>query len=286
MSAPPPPAPPATKQSKPSAPPPPKPNGAPAADSGPKRKLSVSSGVAAESHRVVIYGPGGVGKTELCSLMNEVGLSPLFIDLEDGTKFLNVSRVAPESFNELRQVLQDDQLLDGFNAIVIDSLTKAEEFAVAWTLANVPHEKGHVVKSVEGYGFGKGFTHVYESFLPLLGDLDTHVRKGRHVVCIAHECTANVPNPTGEDWIRYEPRLQSPTSGKASIRHRVKEWADHLLYIGFDTAVSKDGKATGSGSRTIYPVELPTWWAKSRKLADPIPYQQGDAEVWRQMFSK
>lgn len=246
----------------------------------------MSSGVAAESHRVVIYGPGGVGKTELCSLMNEVGLSPLFIDLEDGTKFLNVSRVAPESFNELRQVLQDDQLLDGFNAIVIDSLTKAEEFAVAWTLANVPHEKGHVVKSVEGYGFGKGFTHVYESFLPLLGDLDTHVRKGRHVVCIAHECTANVPNPTGEDWIRYEPRLQSPTSGKASIRHRVKEWADHLLYIGFDTAVSKDGKATGSGSRTIYPVELPTWWAKSRKLADPIPYQQGDAEVWRQMFSK
>ena len=29
------------------------------------------------------------------------------------------------------------------------------------------------------------------------------------------------PNPAGEDWLRYEPRLQSPNSGKASIRLRV-----------------------------------------------------------------
>lgn len=267
-------------------PPLPAPNGAPTTSSGPKRAFSVKSGVAADAHRVVVYGPGGVGKTELCSLVNQAGKSPLFIDLEDGSKFLNVSRIDPTSFDELRQALQDDRLWDGFDTVVIDSLTKAEELAVAWTLANVPHEKGTRVTSVEGYGFGKGFTHVYESFMPLLGDLDSHIRKGRHVICIAHECTANVPNPAGEDWIRYEPRLQSPASGKASIRHRVKEWADHLLYIGFDTIVDRDGKAKGGGTRTIYPYELPTWWAKSRKLAQPIPYIQGDAEVWRQMFSK
>lgn len=237
---------------------------------------------------MLIYGAGGTGKTSMAASLNQVGVSPFFIDLEEGSRFLNVARCdpTPQTFDELRQVLQDETLWDGFNAVVIDSLTKAEELAVAWTLANVPHEKGHHVNSVEGYGFGKGLTHVYETFLLLLGDLDAHIRKGRHVICIAHECTANVPNPSGEDWIRYEPRLQSPGSGKASIRHRAKEWCDHMLYIGYDAAVNKDGKAVGCGSRCIYPTELPMWWAKSRSLADPVPYQKDDAEIWRRLFAK
>lgn len=270
-------------------PPPPPPSGAPGVAAGPKRTFAVNSGVTADAHRVVMYGPGGVGKTELASLLSQVGKRPLFIDLEEGSRFLSVTRLdpSPTTFDELRQVLQDEQLWEAFDTVVLDSLTKAEELATQWTFRNVPkNDRGELATSIESYGFGKGYTHVYESFLPLLGDLDAHIRKGRSVVCVAHECTANAPNPSGEDWIRFEPRLQSPTGGKASIRHRVKEWADHLLYIGFDVAVDRDGKAKGSGSRTVYPFELPTWWAKSRKLANPIPYYQGDAEVWRQMFSK
>lgn len=215
-------------------------------------------------------------------------MTPLFCDLEDGSKFFDVPRIdpPPESWDDLRCVLQDHAAWDDYGAVVIDSLTKAEELATAWTLANVPHEKGHRIESIEGYGFGKGLTHVYETFLKILGDLDAHIRRGRHVICVAHECTANVPNPAGEDWIRYEPRLQSPTSGKSSIRHRVKEWCDHLLYVGYDTAVSKDGKGIGGGTRTIYPVEMPAWWAKSRLLSDPIVYERGSAELWQQLLAK
>jgi len=236
-------------------------------------------------HKTVIYGPGGVGKTELCALIAECGVNPLFLDLEQGSKFHDVKRIdSIDSWDDLRSVLHDHSLFSDFDAVVVDSLTKAEELATRWTIENVKHEKGHFVDSIEGYGFGKGLTHVYETFLQLLSDLDAHHRRGRHVICVAHECTANVPNPTGEDWIRYEPRLQSPASGKASIRHRVKEWCDHLVYVGFDTAVSKDGKATGAGTRTIYPIEMPAWWAKSRCLSDPIPYEQGSAEFWKQLL--
>jgi len=250
-----------------------------------KRTFSVSSGVQNAPKKVVIYGAGGIGKSELASLIGDVGIKPLFLDLESGSNHLPVSRIGDiQTWDELRSILQDAAILANYGAVVVDSLTKAEEFATAWVIANVKHEKGHYVDSIEGYGFGKGFTHVYETFLQLLGDLDAHHRRNRHIVCVAHECTANVPNPTGEDWIRYEPRLQSPASGKASIRHRVKEWCDHMIYIGFDTAVSKDGKATGAGTRTIYPVELPTWWAKSRSLSDPIPYEKGSAEFWKQLL--
>lgn len=253
------------------------------------RSLGVSRGVTIAAHKTIVYGPGGIGKSELCSLLAEVDCQPLFIDIEDSTRFLDVDRItpSPQNWAELRAELQDMERNKQFSAIVVDSLTKAEEMAVAWTLGNVPHEKSDKkITSIESYGFGKGYTHVYETFLQLLGDLDAIVRAGIHVVCTAHDCTSNVPNPNGEDWIRYEPRLQNPPSGKGSIRSRVKEWSDHLLYIGYDTAVSEDGKAKGSGSRAIYPMERPMWLAKSRLLSEPIIYEKGSSLLWKQLFNK
>ena len=135
---------------------------------------------------------------------------------------------------------------------------------------------------MEGYG-SKGLTHLRDIY-QILGDLDGLLHR---YTSLPSATTAHLSsNPGGENWIRYEPRLQSPSSGKNSIRHRVKEWCDHLLYIGFDIAVNEDGKAQGSGTRTIYPTELPTHWAKSRLLSEPIPYAMGDANLWRQLFEK
>ena len=104
-------------------------------------------------------------------------------------------------------------------------------------------------------------------------------------MCIAHSTTANVPNPSGEDFIRWEPRLQAPASGKNSIRNRVIEWCDHTMFIGYDMFV-EDGKAAGGGSRAIYPTERPTHLAKSRSLADPIIYDRGTFELWTKLFKK
>jgi hypothetical protein len=229
------------------APPPPSTKSPPAANgaTAPRKEFGTESGVRNAPLKVVIYGPGGVGKSELCSLIKQVGINPLFIDLGEGTNYLDVSRVKPavETWDDLRHALHTEAIWNGYDAIVIDDLTKAQELATDWAVRNIKHEKGHHVSSIEGYGFGKGNTHVYETFLRLIGDLDAHTRRGRHVIAIAHECTANVPNPKGEDWIRYEPRLQSPESGKNSIRHRVKEWADHLFFVGYDVMVDNDGKA-------------------------------------------
>lgn len=279
--------PPAPPKQPPPPPPParPSPNGLKSATPTSKRPLSVNSGFAAAIHKTVIYSSGGAGKTSLAANIQQLGIKPLFLDLEQGSKFCNVDRIdSIESWDELRSVLHDDALCSQYGAIVIDSLTRAEEMALAWTLANVPHEKGHFVTSIEGYGFGKGLTHLYETFLLLLSDLDAQVRAGRHVICTAHDCTTNVPNPAGDDWLRWEPRLQSPASGKSSIRSRVREWSDHTLFIGYDTFVNADGKGVGSGTRTIFPTEKPTHLAKSRSLSREIPYELGSAELWKQLL--
>jgi hypothetical protein len=245
----------------------------------PSPRFAVVAGRISGPQRVVVYGPGGIGKTSLAARAPGV----VFIDVESGTRELDVPRVEGiESFQDLRTCLQSSAL-DGFKTVVIDSVTKVEELAVAHTLATVPHEKGHLVKSLEGYGFGKGLQHVYDTFLLLLQDLDRQVRAGRNVILIAHDCTADVPNPVGEDFIRFEPHLQAPKSGKASIRNRVIQWADHVLFLGYDV-VAEDGKGKGAGTRTIWPVERPDHIAKSRILAEPLNFNgPDDGEVWARL---
>jgi hypothetical protein len=243
-------------------------------------------------HRIVIFGPGGIGKTTLAA----TAPGPVaFFDLDDSLGIIRpqlpepvrtrINRVgcAPR-WQDIRDMLGRPGW-DEIRTIIIDSATRAEELAVEHTLATVPHEKGHRVQRVEDYGFGKGYSHVYDTFLPLLGDLDQHARAGRHVILICHDCTASVPNPNGEDWIRYEPRLQSPSSGKSSIRLRVREWADHVLFVGYDVDVH-DGKAKGSGTRTIYPNELPHCMAKSRTLSQPLQLNKFDLTLWPQLFGE
>ena len=88
----------------------------------------------------------------------------------------------------------------------------------------------------------------------------------------------------GEDWLRYEPRLQSPASGKSSIRLRLREWADHVLFMGYDVNV-KDGKGQGAGTRTLYPAELTHCMAKSRTCQTPIPVAGDPADLWKTLFN-
>ena len=265
----------------------------PAPPSRPSRGPSVRFGPiqSKSGHRVVIFGPGGVGKTTIAALAPgpvaffdlDESLGRLASQLPGDVKVQVVD--CEQAWEPLRLTLRSDGW-DSIRTIVIDSATKAEELAVLWTLANIPHEKeGVVIRRLEDYGYGKGFQHTYETFLGLLVDLDVHARAGRNVILVSHDTTATVPNPAGEDWLRYEPRLQHTASGKASIRLRTKEWADHLLFLGYDIDV-KDGRGKGSGTRTIWPVERPHCMAKSRTLAEPIPFERHDRSLWEAMFGQ
>jgi hypothetical protein len=244
--------------------------------------------VKGRGQKIILYGTGGIGKSTLsCLAPGPVAL----VDADESMDILHAQLIAAgipipkivrgvTDWRSLRAAFQASGW-DGVGTIVGDTVTKFEEWAVAHTLATKKHpDKGTSVDSIEGYGYGKGFQFVYDVFKGLLGDLDRHVRAGRNVILIAHECTTTVPNPTGEDWLRWEPRLQDPTSGKASIRRTLKEWCDHMIFVGYDIAVDKKGKAEGGGSRTMYPVERPHCMAKSRTCGEDIVLTAIGEDPW------
>jgi hypothetical protein len=232
--------------------------------------------------RVGFYGEPGTGKTSIAALADNA----TFFDLDDSLGALaekdpaiaNIPVVQAATFAEVNEQLVSSGW-DHEGTTVVDTVTALEELCIVHTLATVPHEKGGKVKRVEDYGFGKGNQHIFDTFRAFLNALDIHRATGRNVILIMHSCTANVPNPEGDDFLRYEPRLQSPNSGKSSIRHRVREWLDDLIYIGYDIAVTDDGKRQGCGSRTFYPTEQSFCMAKSRRLSDPMVYEHGSDEL-------
>lgn len=253
----------------------------PATQSGAK-KIVLGQIQESTGHRIILYGPGGIGKSTLATLMP----GPVaIVDSDESLPRLRSQLIAAgqklplvvpvNDWTSLRSALHSDGWGDTKN-IVLDSITKIEEWCVQYVLATVKHEKGHKVDRIEDYGYGKGYQHIFDTFLYLFGDLDCLARKGINVLLIAHDCISNVPNPEGEDWIRYEPRLQNPASGKASIRLRSKEWADHLLFLGYDVTV-EGGVGKGCGTRTIYTSELPFCMAKSRTTQEQIPLAQGES---------
>ncbi len=245
-------------------------------------RFAILSGRLDGAKRTMVYGPGGAGKSTLASLTP----SPVVLDVEGGTKGIEVARVLDgiETWQGLRECLQSDAL-DGYSTIVIDSVTKAEEMAVAHTLATVPNERGQRMRNLSEYGFGKGDRHLYDTFLHLLMDLDRHVRAGRNVVLVAHVCTTPVPNPMSDDWLQYQPRLQTTKKGDNSIRERTFEWCDHVLFLGYDVAVAEGGKGIGEGTRTIWTSERPTHRAKVRGVEreiEPRPFEgPRDGAIWQ-----
>lgn len=244
------------------------------------RTFKLGQVAASGGHRIVLYGPGGIGKTSLgCIAPGPVA----FIDADESLARLReqidtLPQVAPVTdWQSLRATLQSEGWGDT-KTIVLDSITRIEEWCIDYVIETVPHEKGNKVKikSIEDYGWGKGYKHVFETFILLLGDLDRICRSGKNVILVAHDCTNSVPNPSGDDWLRYEPRLQSPDSGKNSIRLRVKEWADHVLFLGYDVEVI-EGVGKGSSTRTLHTYELPHCMAKSRTVQEMIVINQGDS---------
>jgi len=204
--------------------------------------------------RGVIYGVEGIGKTTLAAQFPD----PVILDTEDGSAHLDCARVVcrdwPTLEGAMNELGRDSQ---GFRTAVIDSADWAERLAVQALLA-----KGGK-KSIEDFGFGKGYVMLAEQFSKLLTAADYLISRGMHVVWVAHSKVARTSPPDETDgYDRYELKL---TKHAAPL---LREWADALLFATYKTVLveGSDGrmKARGGQQRVIHTERCAAWDAKNR----------------------
>lgn len=216
--------------------------------------LNITRGVVQAPVRGCIYGDEGIGKTTLA-----VGFpSPIVLDTEDGSRHLDVARVSIPDWKSLTLALAElavDQ--QGFKTVVIDSADWAEKALAEWLL------KSSGKKSIEDFGFGKGYTMLAEHWSRMLASCDQLVAAGMHVVFVAHAKVVRTSPPDQTDgYDRYELKLSK------QVAPALKEWVDVLLFANYQTRLveGSDGrmKAKGGKERILHAEHSAAWDAKNR----------------------
>ena len=250
-------------------------------------------------HFIGLYGVGGSGKTTLAAMLPG---RTLFIDLEGSLKIIRPSldalgvtaNITPKfikfdpkapatAWNDLMSFLDSDAA-KGYDNVVIDSFTRAQEYAAQNCMASIPGDSATIKQSLEQWTYGKGAQIVYDKFVPVYSVIDGLLESGSNVCAITHDNPMRTANPDGGDYIQHQPHLVQGDKGKAPGRDKYQQTVDHLLFLSADIMVDK-GKATGGMTRTLYTGGIASMMAKSRTaqgLAINVP--AGEIFDWTQII--
>lgn len=275
-----------------------KPSSAPAAARTPKSFQIKPWSSHNEGEKIVIYGRSGIGKTTLAAMAP----GAVFIGLDDGGRKINnpltgkpIQVVAGvESFADLRDALAQSALWPKKCTIVIDTITKCEELIQHYVLETTT-VNGQRVQSFRKFGWD-GDRYTLDQVRLLLTDLDTHVRAGRNVILLAQQGQVKVANAEGADYLEDGPAIQHRND--CSSREEIKQWADHVLRVGYldlEVAVERAGKAgkvvSSDSTRAVFSAGAQHFTAKSRplssgeKLPPVVSFEsEADSALWQFLF--
>lgn len=225
--------------------------------------MNITKGKINTPIKAVIYGPEGIGKSTLAGQWPD----PLFMDFEGGTARLDVARVEPVTFGAAEQAVEElAKNHNGFKTLVLDTADWLEKMLIE-SICQSGNQK-----SIEGFGYGKGYTHLAEGWKGFL-DRITRMQKanGMHVVFLAHAMMRKqeLPNEAGS-FDRWELKLLKQSPGV------LKEWADLVLFLNYKTiVVDHDGKKKAEGGRRVmYTSHHACWDAKNRfGMAEELPME-------------
>lgn len=238
------------------------------AASPPRMSLkAVVKGRQQQPHRIVLYGVEGIGKSTFASEAPK----PIFLGAEDGTAHLEVERFpTPDGGLSWHDALDAVRTLTNeaheYKTLAVDTLDWIEP--LIWS--HICKRDGE--KSIESYGYGKGYVAALDEWRQFLAALERmQARRSMNVILLAHSWIKTFKNPEGEDYDRWQMKLNDKASGL------VREWARTVLFAKWEKFAVKDEKTkrpkgVSTGARILHTVETAAYDAKNRdNLPETLP---------------
>ncbi len=237
---------------------------------------NIKRGVQQRPQRVIIYGPEGVGKSTLAA-----GLpAPVLLDTEQGSSHIDVARLDCRSYGDVINAIEE--LKQGgheFRTVIIDSIDWCERLFVNAFIREHNKRANASLKSIEDFGYGKGYKMIEPVAMDLLSRLNALMGAGMNVVLVGHSRRVKFEMPeTAGAYDKHELNLSK------YVAPLVKEWADAMLFCNFVVTV-QDGKGHGGNQRMVYTSPSAPWEAKNRH-GMPAVMAMDAAEISRLLFGE
>jgi hypothetical protein len=231
----------------------------------------------------VIYGEPGCGKSTFGSQFP----NPYFIDIEKGSRQLNVKRFFPNDFNEVIQVSKE-LLESSYETIVYDSMDALE--SMVWKQTCLDNNW----ITIEDPGYGKGPTVALKKWEQLM-DIWDRLRQSKNVFLICHTEAKTINDPTQTNpYDKFQIKINKHPAGL--IRSRV----DMILFAQKEQITKtekgqKKAKVVGE-ERWLFTKGGPGFEGKNRyRMPDKMPlsfqdfwdsYQKGINETPNKIISE
>lgn len=198
--------------------------------------------------RILIYGNEGVGKSTLF----EHSPNPVWLDIEDGTAKLEVTRYpfrvgpdgqvlpdghVPHTYEEVLAAIDDlTRSPHDYKTLVVDTAGRLESLLWQFILDRDEPEAENLT-GLDRYGYGKGPNVAVDEWRSLCSKLDRlRVARGMTIAMVAHSVVRNFKNPEAADFDRYQVSLQDKAAGF------LRGWADIVGFLRFEEGVGKEKK--------------------------------------------
>lgn len=227
--------------------------------------------------RVLIYGPPGLGKTNLAAefpapvLLDVEGGRPADVRKEDVPGFDADDLASYDAVMEALGVLYTED--HGFQTVIFDTLDRFEP--LLWAKACADNKWA----SIEAPGYGKGYVAADGYWHDFLNGMNALRRdRGMAVILIAHSEVGRFDDPQASSYSRYDVRLHKRALAM------VQDEVDAILFLNQDVTIKtedqgfnkKRAHAEGGGTRWVYCEGRPAFTAKNRYgLPDRFIYRKG-----------